>query len=380
MLRAWLVRTKIKGKKRKYRYRIRWEEPILDERGELVLNNRERPQLRRRQEYITTTDKATANALKEQKFRQINGLDTPPEPEPEPEKVLLLSELGKMDNEYLTNRLRSDGTIYLVGLTLKHFIEVNGDLPVNAVGPNDIERFIAARRAKGRKPKTINRELGDLRAIFNRAVDVFGLLDRNCFAKTTKLAAAEREIRVVTPEEETKLFDACADDPELDLFIRLAFDTGARCGELAHLQWTDINVRERTGLIKCTATWKSKTRRNRPIAWTEETAARLAKWRLHRLNKPYLFIEEGDAPRGCYYHLQKKFKHAVKKIGIPHCTLHDIRRTVGTRLAEAGINEAIAAAYLGHTDIHTTAKFYQKIRTEVLKDTVDKMRRTGTSE
>jgi len=64
---------------------------------------------------------------------------------------------------------------------------------------------------------------------------------------------------------------------------------------------------------------------------------------------------------------------------MPHCTLHDIRRTVGTRLAEAGINEAIAAAYLGHTDIHTTAKFYQKIRTEVLKDTVDKMRCTGTS-
>jgi len=33
----------------------------------------------------------------------------------------------------------------------------------------------------------------------------------------------------------------------------------------------------------------------------------------------------------------------------------------------------------GNDAIHTTAKFYQKIRTEVLKDTVDKMRRTGTS-
>lgn len=55
-----------------------------------------------------------------------------------------------------------------------------------------------------------------------------------------------------------------------------------------------------------------------------------------------------------------------------------VNRTVGTRLAEAGVNEAVAAAYLGHTDITTTAKFYQRIRAEVLRDTVEKLRRTGT--
>ena len=47
-------------------------------------------------------------------------------------------------------------------------------------------------------------------------------------------------------------------------------------------------------------------------------------------------------------------------------------------MAEAGVNEAVASAYLGHTDIATTAKFYQRIRAEVLRDTVEKLRRTGT--
>ncbi len=37
------------------------------------------------------------------------------------------------------------------------------------------------------------------------------------------------------------------------------------------------------------------------------------------------------------------------------------------RLAEAGVNEAVVAAYLGHTDISTTAKFYQRIRKGVPK-------------
>ena len=59
--------------------------------------------------------------------------------------------------------------------------------------------------------------------------------------------------------------------------------------------------------------------------------------------------------------------------------MHDVRRTVGTRLAEADVNQAVAAAYLGHADIRTTVKFYQKIRPEFLKETMLRMRKTGTS-
>ncbi len=69
----------------------------------------------------------------------------------------------------------------------------------------------------------------------------------------------------------------------------------------------------------------------------------------------------------------------MKEAKIEKCTLHDIRRTVGTRLAEADVNEPVAAAYLGHTDIGTTVKFYQRIRAEVLEDTVEKLRQTGTA-
>jgi len=68
----------------------------------------------------------------------------------------------------------------------------------------------------------------------------------------------------------------------------------------------------------------------------------------------------------------------VKAAKIKHCTMHDIRRTVGTRLAEANENEAVAGAYLGRADIRTTLKFYQRIRPQVLRGTVRKMRGTGT--
>ena len=60
--------------------------------------------------------------------------------------------------------------------------------------------------------------------------------------------------------------------------------------------------------------------------------------------------------------------------GILRRTLHDLRKTVGTRLAAAGINQKVAAAFLGHRDIATTARFYQEIEDEVIKQTVMKVR------
>lgn len=376
-LRVWIIRRKIPGK-RKHKYRLRWEEPIRDDTGHLVLEDEGQPKLRQRQQTLQSTDKLTVDAEWEKKYREINGLlREAEEGDDEEAPVVVLSDLIEMDEQWLRNRNRSESTIYLTKLTFTRFIKLNGNLPVSAVGPKEIERFITARRQKV-KARPVNRELTELRATFGRAVDAFQLIEKNPFAKVKKLTVAEREIRVITHGEEGELLKACGDDLELELFLRLAFDTGARCGEIAHLLWSNLDLEQRVGEIRCTAVWKSKTRRNRPTAWTSETNAKLRQWRLLRLGKPYVFMEEDGPARQFYYYLNKKFRQALMEAKIPKCTLHDIRRTVGTRLAEAGVNEAVAAAYLGHTDISTTVKFYQRIRKEVLKDTVDRLRGTGT--
>jgi len=144
----------------------------------------------------------------------------------------------------------------------------------------------------------------------------------------------------------------------------------AKPGEVAHLRWEDLDLEAGPGYIRCTTSWQSKTRHSRAIAWSDETSRRLAEWRLSRLGETYVFDTEGQRERGYYRHIQPKFAAAVKAAKIKHWTMHDIRRTVGTRLAEANVNDAVAAAYLGHADIRTTVKFYQRIRPEVLRETV----------
>jgi len=106
---------------------------------------------------------------------------------------------------------------------------------------------------------------------------------------------------------------------------------------------------------------------------------RLKRWRLRRVGRRFVFRNEDEPERAHYRRIRDLFDDAVTEAKIvPRRTLHDIRRTVGTRLATANINQKVAAALLGHRDIATTARFYQTIDDEVIKKTVLKIRGAGT--
>ena len=64
---------------------------------------------------------------------------------------------------------------------------------------------------------------------------------------------------------------------------------------------------------------------------------------------------------------RRDFRTIVKKSGILHCTLHDLRRTCFSHLASAGINEAVVQKLAGHSSISTTLKHYTRILPESLR-------------
>ena len=95
----------------------------------------------------------------------------------------------------------------------------------------------------------------------------------------------------------------------------------------------------------------------------------------------YLFREEVEKPRVTYRRLFDKLKAAVERSGIGRkVTPQDLRQTVGSLLAERGVNQRVAMEYLGHTNISTTAKYYQAVRPDTLRAVVATLRPTGTAE
>ena len=70
----------------------------------------------------------------------------------------------------------------------------------------------------------------------------------------------------------------------------------------------------------------------------------------------------------------------LKSSGIKrHVVPHDLRKTVGTLLAERGVNQKVAAEYLGHATSTTTERYYQRVQDETLRAVVVNLRPTGTN-
>jgi integrase len=60
----------------------------------------------------------------------------------------------------------------------------------------------------------------------------------------------------------------------------------------------------------------------------------------------------------------KVWEDSAELAGIPHFTSHDLRRTFGTRCADAGVPMKKLQTWMGHTDISITAQFYVHLNSD----------------
>lgn len=116
---------------------------------------------------------------------------------------------------------------------------------------SDISDYQKARLAKGAAPRTINLEIGTLRAILRR---------RGAWARIqpdVKMLPVRSDVgRAITPSEEKALLQACSESRSRSLFtfVTLAIETGARFGVLRTLQWGSIDF-----INRCLQFGKDKT-------------------------------------------------------------------------------------------------------------------------
>ena len=70
----------------------------------------------------------------------------------------------------------------------------------------------------------------------------------------------------------------------------------------------------------------------------------------------YLFMENGERIKGKAFTV--KIEKICRYVGIKPRSLHKARKTYGTKLLNAGLNEKLIESQMGHTDIQTTKGFY----------------------
>lgn len=196
------------------------------------------------------------------------------------------------------------------------------------------EQAVAAWKARGLAIATINRRLAVLRRVLALAHTRWDWLQINLAARIPLLPGETHRQVWLTLEEQMRLRRACRRGP-VRAAVTLLLCTGMRVGELLSVQPDAL----RGGAIFLDS--RTKTGRPRVVPILPPG---------HRY-LDYLPI------RLTYDGLRSAFDKARRRAGLPHVRIHDLRHTIGSRLAESGATLRDIQVWLGHTNPSTTTRY-----------------------
>ncbi|SVD30688.1 uncharacterized protein METZ01_LOCUS383542, partial [marine metagenome] len=156
----------------------------------------------------------------------------------------------------------------------------------------------------------------------------------------------ENRSRVYNDLELNLLFNELRDQ-DFNSFVKFAYFTGARSGEIRRLKPENIA----DGYLDITG----KTGR-RMVKITTQAANVLS-------NQDPLWSYSRDF-------VSHKFKKECRRLGIKNARFHDLRRTFGYNLIKQGMSIYKVSKLLGHSSVRTTEQHYAPLMTTEIEDFV----------
>ena len=253
---------------------------------------------------------------------------------------------------------------------------------------------------QGVTPTTIKQLNTNLKTCLGEAERQGYILKNWCKLVTLPKIEDNKEIKVLTQEEQSKFLEAIKGH-ELELLFILALGTGLRLGELLGLKWCDIDFKnneltvqrsiqrvpifEGDKIVKYEVieqTPKTKNS-NRTLPIPINIINKLKKYKKEQ-NQLILYIGEGYSNNN--YILCNKLgniidekkpgrnlKSILKKLEIEPMKFHALRHTYATRLFEAGVPPKTVQHLMGHADIQTTMNIYTHVMKSEKLEAVDKI-------
>lgn len=266
-----------------------------------------------------------------------------------------------------------------------------GQIPLNKLTASDLQQFYVWMKKNGRSRdrEVKGAGLSDnmlqnchslcCRAL-QKAVDE-GLIPRNP-AVNAKLPSGHREeMKILTREEMQRVLIQAKEEGYYEVFL-LEFATGLREGELAALQWDDLDLT--TGELRIN---KQASRvKGEPVIAAPKTknsirtlilppsVLRVLMEHKAKTNSRWMFPspKKEDAPIGpaiISHRLQLLLKHA----GCRQVRFHDLRHTFATNALEYGMDIKTLSTVLGHVSAATTLNVYSHITNEMRKSAAAKI-------
>lgn len=253
--------------------------------------------------------------------------------------------------------------------------------------------FVPASEPKSLSNKTVLHHHRLLSTMFSDAVR-WGMMKENPCAKVQPPKPAQKEMACLDEEGIACMLECLQQEPiKTQALVMTALVTGCRRGEVAAMQWPDINMEGKTIYIRQSAAYtpdkgivikQPKTASSiRKIAIPESAILLLKqyrKWQLEqKLKVGDLWLkdlrEEKEKNKeefidpawafstwdGHIIHpdtLTDTFKKFLSRHNLPDIRLHDLRHTACTMLLHAGLNVRAVASRMGHANPNVTLTVY----------------------
>ena len=257
---------------------------------------------------------------------------------------ITLSQLLHMEVKYARLNKKSYKTDECRIKPIKTFFGAN--TYIKDIKPEKIEAFKTYLLQAGRSRTTVNRYLEQLSKCFSIAVEN-EYLKKNPCKSVKKFPIKNTTIRYLNKEEEYRLMKKL---PEYlkPIFIT-ALNTGLRKSNILQLMWEQVNFE-----LKHIEILENKGNKHLIIPLNKKMLELLRE--LHYEGaKGHIFV---NPKTGTYYKDIKKAWHsALKEAGIENFRFHDLRHTVGTRMAVNNVPIHIIKTVLGHSEIKTTMRY-----------------------
>lgn len=285
----------------------------------------------------------------------------------------------KIENLEITN-----GTYDRYHNDFKRFF-TNSDLiekSIDLITELDIEKFI---RKTIVEMKLTSKAYSNLRTLFlgmftwakrNGYTEINIVQLFNSFKFSSKIFTKKKRddtAQIFNEDEVELLLNYLIEHPSMEnLGLILVFNTGIRCGELAALKFTDFNYKENTlHICRQEIKYKSNIKGrcvHEVVGYTKTSSGDrtvilpdgciniVKRLRLMNPNGVYLFEHSGERVLSGTFN--DRLYSACTACHIPRRSMHKIRKTYGTTLLDADVDESLVMAQMGHSDIATTRKYY----------------------
>ena len=264
----------------------------------------------------------------------------------------------------------------------KRFFPPNCELcktPIGCIKALQIEKHVREAIKKGNLTrKAYSGMITILIGVFKRARKE-GLTDLSIVQVIDEMEIPRKAFKAVNRSEENEVFNESeipvivsylANNPDSwNLALLLQFQTGMRIGEIAALRWENVSedcIRVRATEVKYvdeSGKWRVHIQEHTKTdaGYRDIILPPQAKDTLKAIRKinpfgEFMFMNKGKRIRGTSF--EKRLGIVCDKVGLNHRSTHKIRKTYGTTLLDARVDDALVAKQMGHKDISTTRQLY----------------------